>query len=65
MIWEVKYSYGDFKWLADEIAHEKIYTWLWRRNLKRENESLLIAVQNSPLGNNYIKAKIDNTLQNI
>ena len=33
-------------------------------NLKRENESLLIAAQNNPIRTDYIKAKIVKTQQN-
>ena len=57
-------SSGDFKWHTDKIAHEKTWTWLRNRNLKSENESLLITTQNNVININYIKAKIDNTQQN-
>ena len=33
--------------------------------LKKETESLLTAAQNNAIRTNYIKAKIDNMLQNI
>ena len=35
--------------------------WLSKENLKKENESLLIAEQNNVIKNNDIKAKIDYT----
>ena len=41
------------------MALEKLCTWLWKGNLKREMESILIATQN-----NNIKVEIDNTRQN-
>ena len=56
-----KHLYGYFKWQTGEIAYEKIRTWLWKGNFKRETESLLIAAQNNTTRTNHIKAKIDNT----
>ena len=46
---------------TNEIAHEKIWTWLQERILKREIESLLIAAQNNAIRTSYIEAKIENT----
>ena len=40
------------------------WTWLRRGNLKREKESQKIALQNNLIKTNYIKAQIDNTLEN-
>ena len=34
-----------------------------KKNLKRKNESLLIAAQNNAIRTNHIKARIDKTLQ--
>ena len=34
-------------------------TWLKKRNLQRETESLLIVAQNIDIRINYVKAKID------
>ena len=34
------------------------------KNLKKENESLLIAAQNNAIGTNFIKTRIDKTQQN-
>ena len=45
--WEEKQIYGYFKWQADEISHEKNWTWRRKGNLKGETESLLIAKQQS------------------
>ena len=56
--------YGDFLWKTEEIAHDKSWTWLRKRNLKRETEFLLIATQNKTIKTNYIKTKIDYTQQN-
>ena len=53
--------YGDLKRQTDEIAHEKTWTWLRKRNLHRESESLLIAARNNTLRIHYINAKIDNS----
>ena len=46
-----------------EILHEKIWTWLRKDNLKRETESLLIAVQINAIRTNHITARIDKTQQ--
>ena len=35
------------------------------RDLKRKTESLLTAAQNNAIRTNYVKARIDNTKQNI
>ena len=56
--------FGDFKQQTDKIALEKIWTCLQKENLKRETESLLITALNNAIRINYIKAKIDNRLQN-
>ena len=53
----------DFKRLTSNILHEKTRTWLRKRNLKRETESLQIAAQNSTIRFNYVKAKINKTQQ--
>ena len=59
----VKTVYGYFKRQIDEVSHEKTRTRLRTGSFKRETESLLIAVQNNAIRINYIKAKIDKTLQ--
>ena len=61
--WEVKQLYGCFKWLRNNISHDKTWTWLRKGNSKREIESLLIAAQNVII-TNHIKARIDKTQQN-
>ena len=43
--WEEQLLYGYLKWQASEIFHEKTWTWLRKRNLMWESESLLIAAQ--------------------
>ena len=55
-----KQFYRHFKRQINEISHEKTWTWLRKRNLKRETESLLIAAQNNVIRTNYlyVKAKI-------
>ena len=62
--WEEKQHYGLLKRLTSDIPREKNLTWLRKRNLKRETESLLIAAQNNAIKTNHIKAKIDKTQQN-
>ena len=57
--------YGYFKQQTGEIANVKTRIRLRKGNLKRETESLLIAVENNAIKANYIKAKIYNTQQNI
>ena len=59
-----KQMYGYFKRQIAKIAHEIKWTLLRRENHKRETESLLIVVHNTVIRTNYIKEKIDNTLQN-
>ena len=46
------------------MSHEKTWTWLRKGNLKRETESLLIAILNNAISTHYIKARIDKTQQN-
>ena len=62
--WEGKQLYGCFKWLINNISHDKTWTWLRKGNFKRETESLLMAAQNSAIRTNHIKVKIDKTHQN-
>ena len=57
--WEQKQLYGCFKWLTSNISLEKMWTWLKKRNLKRETESFLITAQNNAIKSNHIKARID------
>ena len=45
------------------IAH-KTWTWLIKRNLKRETEYLLVTAQNDAIRTYCIKTKIDNKRQN-
>ena len=62
--WEEKQPCGRFKRLKSDTSHEKTWTWLRKRNLKRETESLRIAAQNNAIRTNHIKARIDKTQQN-
>ena len=62
--WEEKHLYGRFKRLISNISHEKTWTWLRKRNLMRETESLLIVAQNSAIRTNHIKARIDKPQEN-
>ena len=49
----------DFKRLANEMVHEKIWTGPRKRNLKTDTKSLLIAAQNNAIRDNYDKLKLD------
>ena len=62
--WEEKQLSGRFKRQINSISHQKTWTWLRKRNLQRETESLLIAAQDNAIKTNHIKAKIDKTQQN-
>ena len=62
--WKEKQLYERFKWLINNISHDKTWTWLRKGKCKRETESLLMAAQKSTLRTNHIKAKIDKTQQN-
>ena len=62
--WEKKQLNCRFKRLINNISHQKTWTWLRKGNLKRETESLLIAVQENAIRTNHIKARIDKTQQN-
>ena len=62
--WEGKQLYGRFKRLINNISHDKAWTWLKKRNFKRETESLLIAAQNNVIRTNHIKTRIDKTQWN-
>ena len=53
-----------FKRLINTISHDKTWTWLRKRNFKRETESLLITAQENAVRTNHIKARIDKTQQN-
>ena len=62
--WEGKQLYEHFKWLINNISHDKTWTWLRKGNFKRETESLLRAAQNNVVRTNHFKARIDKTQQN-
>ena len=49
--------------LTSSISHDKTWTRLRKRKLKRGTESLIMAVQNNAIRTNHIKAKIDKTQQ--
>ena len=50
--WEEKQLHIRFKRLISGISHKKTLMWLRKGNLKRETESLLIAIQNNVLRTN-------------
>ena len=51
--WEEKQFFGRFKRLINNISHEKTWTWLRKRNLTRETESLLIAPSTKQRNKNH------------
>ena len=53
-----------FKWLINNISHEKTWTWLRKGKFKKETESPQIAAQNNAIKTNHIKTRIDKTQQN-
>ena len=61
---EGKQFYVRFKWLMKKISHQKTWTLLRKRKIKRVTESLQIAAQNNTERTNHIKARIDKTQQN-
>ena len=61
--WRKNQLYGCFKRLINNISHQKTWTWLRKRNLEWETESLLIAAHDNAIRTN-IKARIDKTQQN-
>ena len=61
--WEEKQLHGRFKRLINHISHDKAWTWLRKRNFKRETESLQMAAQNSAIRTNHIKARMDKMQQ--
>ena len=62
--WKGKQLYGCFKFVINNISHDKTWIWLRKRNFKGETESLLIATQDNAIRTNQIKARIDKTQQN-
>ena len=61
---EEKQLYGRFKWLINNISHDKTWTWPRKGNFKKETECPLIAAQNNAIRTNHMKARIDKTPQN-
>ena len=61
--WKGKQLYERFKRLIN-ISHDKTWTWLRKRNFKRETESLLIAARDNAIRTSHIQARIDKTQQN-
>ena len=55
--WEGKQLHGYFKQQTGDVAYKKTWTWLRKRNLKRETEYLLIASQNKAIRTNYTVRK--------
>ena len=43
--------------IMNDISYENTWTWLRKRNLKRQTESLLIAAQNNAIGQTISKQK--------
>ena len=62
--WKEKQLNVYFKRQINETAHERIWKWLEKGNLKRETEYLLITTHNNTLKTNYVKVKIYNLQYN-
>ena len=50
-----------FMGLTKEIILGKTRTWLKKRNIKSEIESLFVVAENNAIRANYVKGKIDDT----
>ena len=57
--WQEKVMHGQHVRQIEECASLKSWQWLKRGSLKRETESLLVAVQDQALRTNYRKAKVE------
>ena len=53
-----------FRWHIKNIAYEITWTWLCRKNLKRETESLLTTTEYNTIWTNCIKATMNKTQVN-
>ena len=63
--WEGKQLYDRFKWLINNILHDKTWTWLRKGNFKRETESHLMAALNNAIRTNHIKTRIGKTQKKV
>ena len=61
--WDENQLYGRFKRLINNISYQKTWTWLRKRNFKREAESLLISAQNNVIRTYDIKVRINEMQQ--
>ena len=57
--WEKKVLHGQYLRQTKEVRSDQCRAWIQNRDLKREKESLLLAVQNQSIRTNLVKAKID------
>ena len=55
--------HGQFFNEIDKVAGEEKWLWLRNRSIKRETESLIMAVQEQAIRRNTIKTKIDSNLK--
>ena len=56
--WEKKILHGLYLRQTKEVRSDQCWGWLQNRDLKRETESLMVAVQNQSIRANLVKAKI-------
>ena len=61
-MWRKMYRY--FERTIGDIVLKKTWKFLWKGDLQRENESLLMAAENNAIRTNYVKVKINNTQLN-
>ena len=63
--WKDKTLHGQFLRQMDDEAGKERWMWLKGTGIKRETESLILAAQEQAIRTNVIKAKIDNTQEEI
>ena len=57
--WEEKVLQGQYLRQTKKVRSDQYWAWLQNEDLKRETESLIVAVQNQSIRTNLVKAKID------
>ena len=62
--WEEKVLHGQYFRQTKEVRSDQCCVWLHNGDLKRETESLIVAVQNQNIRTNLVKARIDKSQGN-
>ena len=57
--WEEKVLHGQYLRQTKEVRSDQCWAWLQNGDLKREIESLIVAVQTQSIRTNLVKARID------